>query len=423
MLKEVLNPFSEDALKIVKQAPPLNKLSPTIFDHALKKISPHPPAEAIAPSDQKEDVLSFHLLFAACASRFAPASQEARFVIEITKRIIRGRIGWLLKDTFHREGYDQDMVARAFSQFFPVTKVDIEALEEDVAKDLRLASKSLEPEDLLQYKSPVLAVMPALEKGKNRLTDLYINKGEVYLSLRSLRSLAMALLEVSIRKHMERIAKRRERIAELDPLADAISKATREPEYLESYRKRVYTIIPDRAKGSPLKPQYFPPCIQHTLQGVSSGSRNYAITVLLTSFISYARIAPTGSAKDAKLSDYLKDTRILEEEILSLIFDAADRCTPPLFADQPLEKMNIFYHLGLGMTQEVNLEHAGRSSWYFPPNCDKIKREAPNLCHPDKDCSEVKNPLSYYTRKLFAERKKVKAKDAKTKQPSSETRV
>jgi hypothetical protein len=405
MLREILNPFSEDALKIVAEAPPLRDLPPAVYDLAIKKLSPRPGRDIIFPVHPREDVLSFHLLFAACATRFPPSSREARLVVEITKKILRGRMGEVLSQAHQSGGYDEALVARAFSQFFPVGMTAELELDVSVKRDLRFASRSPSPEDALRFWVPVPKLLPALEAGKTRLTDIYISGGRAFLSLRGLVSMATAMLVSSLQRHLRKISGRVE-TAELSPIAEAISRAAADPEYLRTYQKRVYTVVSGRGGGaSPLRPEFFPPCIQQTLQGVSSGSRNYAITVLLTSFISYARIAPTGSARDAKVSDFLKDAGVLEEEVLPLIFEAAERCSPPLFADQPLERMNIYYHLGLGMTEEVNLEHAGRSSWYFPPNCDKVRREAPSLCTPNHDCREVKNPLSYYARKLLARRR------------------
>jgi DNA primase large subunit len=154
-------------------------------------------------------------------------------------------------------------------------------------------------------------------------------------------------------------------------------------------------------RGKALKEEYFPPCIRNTLAGVASGSRNYAITVLLTSFISYARIAPFNAGENARVADFIRDVRILTEEVLPVIYAAAERCSPPLFEDQPLEKLNINYHLGFGLVEELRLEDSGRSPWYFVPNCEKIRREAPALCSPDRHCRDVKNPLVYYTRRRY----------------------
>jgi DNA primase large subunit len=91
---------------------------------------------------------------------------------------------------------------------------------------------------------------------------------------------------------------------------------------------------------------------------------------------------------------------VLTDEILPLIYEAASRCSPPLFEDQPMEKMNVHYHLGLGLSSQVKLENSGNSSWYFPPNCEKIRRESPGLCRPDETCAQIKNPLTYYFSKF-----------------------
>jgi DNA primase large subunit len=221
-----------------------------------------------------------------------------------------------------------------------------------------------------------------------------------------------------LKNHLEKIpeSKNQPKIPELKSLGDAISAVASNPdEYLGNLQKKIYFAVKPGAfigkivkGGVSLKPELFPPCIALTIQGVSSGSRNYAITVLLTSFISYARVAPVGSKKDAKISDYISDVRVVEEEVLPVIYEAAERCSPSLFADQPLEKMNILYHIGFGLGGEARLEHAGMSNWYFPPNCDKIRREAPALCMPDAHCKEIKNPLSYYTKKIFSKREKNK---------------
>lgn len=152
-----------------------------------------------------------------------------------------------------------------------------------------------------------------------------------------------------------------------------------------------------------LNPDAFPPCIQETVNGVSSGGRNDAIVLLLTSFASYARLYPRIFASDesVKVSDMDPDLTITENEILPLIFDAADNCTPPLFEDQPQEKINIISKLGFGMHDKVDINHEGETKWYTPMSCEKIKIHLPSLCHPDKSCKGINNPLSCYGRKKF----------------------
>ena len=152
-----------------------------------------------------------------------------------------------------------------------------------------------------------------------------------------------------------------------------------------------------------LNPDAFPPCIKATVEGVSSGGRNDAIVLLLTSFASYARLYPRifASEETVKVSDMDPDLTITENEILPLIFDAADNCTPPLFEDQPQEKINIISKLGFGMHDRVDINHEGETKWYTPMSCEKIKIHLPSLCHPDKSCKGINNPLSCYGRKKF----------------------
>lgn len=114
------------------------------------------------------------------------------------------------------------------------------------------------------------------------------------------------------------------------------------------------------------------------LGGVPSGLRNYAITVLLTSFLSYARLCPNPPKRDVRIRDCVSDLSIIEKEILPVIIEAGNRCSPPpLFEDQPHEIKNIWYHLGFGLTDRPTLEDSGNSPWYFPPNCSKIRANAP----------------------------------------------
>jgi DNA primase large subunit len=145
----------------------------------------------------------------------------------------------------------------------------------------------------------------------------------------------------------------------------------------------------------------FPPCIANTVEGVSSGGRNDAIVLLLTSFASYARLYPgifRNEGMDIKISDIDPNLNITLNEILPLIYEAADNCSPPLFDDQPQEKINISSKLGFGMYASPELEHEGETTWYTPMSCEKIKMHLPQLCKPNKLCEKIGNPLSYYSR-------------------------
>ena len=82
-----------------------------------------------------------------------------------------------------------------------------------------------------------------------------------------------------------------------------------------------------------------------------------------------------------------------------MIYDAANSCSPPLFKDQPQEKININSKLGFGMHSDIKLSHEGETHWYTPMSCEKIKLHMPNLCTPSIDCKKIGNPLTYYNRK------------------------
>jgi DNA primase large subunit len=141
--------------------------------------------------------------------------------------------------------------------------------------------------------------------------------------------------------------------------------------------------------------------VKKALGGVGTGMRNYAIAVLLTSFLSYARVSPSGKVA-TRMADFINDISIVREEIAPLITEAAEHCNPPFFKDQPQEKANVYYHLGFGMTLEPRLEDSGKSKWYRTPNCSKIQISAPSLCEPDDFCRSrnIKNPLTYYYKRL-----------------------
>ncbi|MBN1785434.1 MAG: hypothetical protein JW825_00390 [Candidatus Methanofastidiosa archaeon] len=137
-----------------------------------------------------------------------------------------------------------------------------------------------------------------------------------------------------------------------------------------------------------LKEDLFPPCVKLSMMGVSSGQRNYAITILLTSFLSYARLMPSTKIFDRESSFNLnqEDIGILLDEVVPTIIEAGDNCDPPFFKEQPIERMNIFYHLGFGMTENPNPQDFGKSKWYLPPSCAKVAENAPLICQPDEFC-------------------------------------
>ncbi len=310
------------------------------------------------------------------ASLKGSSSFEARVALDIFKDAVRNRVN---------EYISKEIKVSAYPEY---------EFCEAMKPELKLSPlENQEKKGELRFKVKWTELLPAVRSRKRKLTDFFIEKGYAILDEKEAIELFVEHLSEKAREVIESYSRLELRNERIEDLAEALSKAS---------ATRAERISSLQGKQAPLREEHFPPCIKLCLSGVGSGARNYAITVLLTSFLSYARIAPFSGQKDAKLSDFIDDISVIREEIMPLIEEAAQRCSPPLFEDQPLERLNVYYHLGLGLTSEPRLEDAGKSSWYFVPNCDKIRREAPSLCKPDKLCRDVKNPLTYYIKKRFS---------------------
>ena len=343
-----------------------------------------------------QDVVAFHILCQAIAIQFNLGSRETRLFIESQGALILERL----------------------AKIPPMSRAEIidEVLDE-VKVDGAIGWKSL---------SEVIATK------KLKMTELLIDGGDIVLQQddfmhrfgeeftdRSPERMYNILIGDSVKEQIlsrvmmqkteEYIARIKEMSAriEMHPAIIKIAEDLKDfiPAEISKYNQYyagsggIYGTV----QAGKLNPDAFPPCIKATVEGVSSGGRNDAIVLLLTSFASYARLYPRIFASDetVKVSDMDPDLTITENEILPLIFDAADNCTPPLFDDQPQEKINIISKLGFGMHEKVDINHEGETKWYTPMSCEKIKIHLPNLCHPDKSCKGINNPLSCYGRKKF----------------------
>ncbi|MEE9594886.1 MAG: hypothetical protein V3V92_05745 [Candidatus Hydrothermarchaeales archaeon] len=362
----------------------------------------------ITPLEVREDILSTHLLLRSIAAKHGYPSTQSRTAVEIIKKLVRRRLKDVLKDAYFGRTPEQEVI-NIFSDILNPKLIE-HLTGQGYSKDLEYYQYSTENKDIIKYTLPKDRILPLLRSADRKLTGLYLVDGHIAASLNDMvdyycEAMAAKAAEV-LSKNWQLNDPRADELAELVSNVPSRLQGT----YGSFTRGRA------GSGGRPLVIDHFPPCIKNTLEGVTTGSRNYAITMLLTSFLSYARIAPIGSSKDAKVSDYIKDISAVENEVLKMIEEAARHCEPPLFEDQPMEKMNVIYHLGFGLTNEPKLEDAGRSNWYFPPNCEKIQREAPSLCTPDAHCKTIKNPLSYYAKKLFPKKEKGK----KEKKPKPE---
>lgn len=381
-----INPFSKGSKRIVKNAPPLVELPGHIFEEAIKKVlwkkSHKRPPREILFLEGENDVLSYHVLFLSAGLNFSPYSLELGLVKDIVYSVTNAR----LMETYKTEG---EKFRWRFEDKFEVEEV---------------STGGIGPPE---YKVKWKFFLPLVSSKEMRLTEWDVSGGYIFsnrarlqknrkLTLMGLSDMYSRLIAVQAFQYMSSISGKKEKSPlEISESLKGIAKALSEISE-ESFKSGGFL-----SKGKPKKfaPENFPPCIRGILRGATSGSRNYAICVLLTSFLSYARAAP-GKVENPLLSDFIKDQNVLSDEIMPLILGAAERCQPPLFEDQPLEKMNVSYHLGLGLSGEAKLENSGSSKWYVPPNCEKIRRESPALCRPDNLCRRIKNPLNYYFIKM-----------------------
>jgi DNA primase large subunit len=343
-----------------------------------------------------QDVVTFHILCQAIAIQFNTGSRETRLFVESQGTLILERL----------------------AKIPPMSRAEIidEVLDEvktDGAinwKSLRevVATKKLKLTDLLIDNGEIILKQDDfLERFADKFHDRSPDRMYGILIGDSVKEQILSrLIMQKTEEYIKRIKEMSARI-EIHPAIIKIGEELKEfiPEEISKYNQYyagsggIYGTV----QAGKLNPDAFPPCIKTTVEGVSSGGRNDAIVLLLTSFASYARLYPRifASEESVKVSDMDPDLSITENEILPLIFDAADNCTPPLFEDQPQEKINIISKLGFGMHDRVDINHEGETKWYTPMSCEKIKIHLPHLCHPDKSCKGINNPLSCYGRKKF----------------------
>ena len=344
----------------------------------------------------KQDVVTFHMLCQAIAIQFNIGSRETRLFIESQGTLIQERLAKtsplvraeLIDDILDEVKTDGTLNWKTLSEIISTKKLKLTDLLIDDGEII------LQQEDFLYRFGDKFN-----DRNPERMYNILIGDN---IKEQILSRLIMQKTEA----YIKRIKEMSSRI-EVHPAIIKIGEELKEfiPEETSKYNQYYAGSggIYGSVQAGKLNPEAFPPCIQSTVDGVSSGGRNDAIVLLLTSFVSYARLYPRIFASDetVKVSDMDPDLKITEEEILPLIFDAADNCTPPLFEDQPQEKINIISKLGFGMHDTVDINNEGETRWYTPMSCEKIKIHLPQLCHPDKSCKGINNPLSCYGRKKY----------------------
>ncbi len=403
----LLNPVGSRAREIVKAAPPLSELPEEIAEMAVSRVS-NPSVDL--PSDRRSierDVLSLHLLCAGVASVSYPYSPEARLVEQSVKTSIRRRMFELFKRGL--EGFCLEAV-REVIRVEPLSGRRVRGREIAERDYFLLRDRELErigyrgrevDQRVVMQCVPRFAIRwtdlsSLLKHRRVRLTDLYLLDGWAILSSSELWRLYSELVGAQVEELIEE-------------LYNKLSQLHRVPDVFARVGSRVSQLVPKeklipgiKVKRGRLRPEFFPPCIKKCLQGVPEGVRNFAITLLLVSFLSRARICPRGKP-EPKVSEFVEDLSVVRDELLPIIYEAAERCNPPLFSDQPEERANIWYVMGFGRTENPTLADSGRSKWYMTPSCEKIRLQAPILCQPDEYCAGIRNPLTYYFKRLSEE--------------------
>ncbi len=404
----VLDPFAEEAKKIVETSPPVDAMPQEIIERATNRVKWSNKEMVVEPGPEsiRAEVLSFYLMCQGIASASYPYSRETRLISDATRNTIRYR----MYDLFKRG--QEELCMKAVRRSIKLVELEgedgtklgeVEIPREDFYKlrDQELENDGIDivddrilPQYLPRYAVRWVDLAPLLRHRRVELTKLYLVKGWAVLTLRDLWDFYANFVSVRTEDYIQSVY---ERILESGAPSKVLagvggrisSLLPKEPEFRERFAR-----VPSRR----LRPEFFPPCINQALNGVGTGLRNYAMIMMLTPFLSYARIAPPPSA--TRMADFIKDISVVRDEIAPPIFEAAERCNPPLFKDQPQEKASIFYHMGFSMTTDPRLGDAGKSKWYRPPNCTKIQMSAPPLCNPDEFCRNIKNPLTYYFRKM-----------------------
>ncbi|MBI5459827.1 DNA primase [Methanobacterium sp.] len=342
----------------------------------------------------KYDVISFYLLCQAIGVKFGPNSRETRVMVEAQGDLIQERMGKLsiqesrlMVDQSLAMLLHDDMVHWTFFQELLSTR------------KIRLTELVLDNGELILNEEDFLHRFGSRIKHRNPDSMYQLLIGD---ELKELIMVKMIMQETE--DYIKQVHEKARVMVEPNPilleLADEVAEVLAEPMQHYGYGSGRSG---GPMKAGPLNPLAFPPCVKKALEGIKSGGRNDAIVLFMTPFVSYARLYPDVFRMNItkRVSDQDPQLQITENEVLPLIYEAAQRCVPPLFDDQPQEKVNINAKLGFGMHSTLKMEHEGETTWYTPMSCEKIKLHLPHLCRPDDVCKKIGNPLSYYNRRIW----------------------
>ncbi len=340
---------------------------------------------------EKYDIISFYLLSQAIGVRFGPNSRESRLMVESQGSLIQNR----LEELNSRER--TEIVLKALQELLSQETVKWTFFEN------LLSSRRIQLSDLVLDQGEVIMDR---EDFRNRFGSRLQHRDpdKMYQLLIGQELQELILIRMVMQQtenYMAEVHEKARLMVEPNPLllelADKVTEILIQPttSYGGSGGGGGYSYT------GPLNREAFPPCVKNALEGIKSGGRNDAIVLFITPFVSYARLCPDIFKQNVtvQVSDKDPELQVVHNEVLPLIYEAAERCVPPLFEDQPQEKININAKLGFGMHSNLKLENEGETKWYTPMSCEKIKLHLPHLCRPDEDCKKIGNPLSYYNRK------------------------
>jgi|GEM_PF-185206 len=340
------------------------------------------------------DVISFYLLCQAIGVRFGPNSRESMVMVESQGSLVQERLGKLPEEESRLltvQGLQLLLEDRVHWTFFA---------------DLLSSRKINLPELILDHGEMVLDQEDFIERFKTKIKNR--NPESMYQLLIGDKLKELILIKMIMQKtedYIKNVHEKARVMVEPNPLllklADMVAGVLSDS--VQHYGHATGSRGGGSINSGPLNLQAFPPCVKKAMEGIKSGGRNDAILLFITPFVSYARLYPDIFRMNVtkRVSDQDPDLKIVQNEILPLIYEAAQRCVPPLFEDQPQEKVNINAKLGFGLHESLKLKNEGETTWYTPMGCEKIKLHLPHLCRPDETCKKIGNPLTYYNRKSW----------------------
>lgn len=362
----------------------------------------------------KYDVISFYLLCQAIGVKFGPNSRETRVMVEAQGDIIQERLGKL------REEESRLIVEKSLQMLLKKDRVHWTFFQELLStRKIRLTDLILDHGELILDREDFMDCFGPKIKHRNPSSMYQLLIGD---ELKELIMIKMIMQETE--DYIKQVHEKARVMVEPNPilleLADEVAEVLAEP--MQHYGYGSGRSGGGPMKAGPLNPLAFPPCVKKALEGIKSGGRNDAIVLFMTPFVSYARLYPDVFRMNIskRISDQDPQLEVTENEVLPLIYEAAQRCVPPLFDDQPQEKVNINAKLGFGMHSTLKMEHEGETTWYTPMSCEKIKLHLPHLCRPDDVCKKIGNPLSYYNRMIWEVRNLDKEGPDSSDEPSND---